>query len=143
MEKLYCILTSILVTSFSFSQSIITGRTKDNKGRPVPGVSITIKDSYDGGTSDSTGKYKFRTSEQGDKIIIATSMGYRSSEQKIILNGTSVNLDFNLKEEPNELKAVVITAGSFEASDSKRTTVLNPIDIVTTDRKSTRLNSSH
>lgn len=132
MEKLYCILTSILVTSFSFSQSVITGRTKDNKGRPVPGVSITIKDSYDGGTSDSTGKYKFRTSEQGDKIIIATSMGYRSSEQKIILNGTSANLDFNLKEEPNELKAVVITAGSFEASDSKRTTVLNPIDIVTT-----------
>ena len=30
------------------------------------------------------------------------------------------------------LKAVVITAGTFEASDTKRTTVLNPIDIVTT-----------
>jgi hypothetical protein len=41
-------------------------------------------------------------------------------------------LNIDLKEEPNELKAVVITAGTFEASDTKRTTVLNPIDIVTT-----------
>src|SRR4030095_3912269 len=37
------------------------------------------------------------------------------------------------KEEPNELTAVTITAGTFEASDRKRAAaVLDPIDIVTT-----------
>jgi hypothetical protein len=37
-----------------------------------------------------------------------------------------------LKEIPNELTAVVITAGSFEASSEKKITVLKPLDIVTT-----------
>ncbi len=43
-----------------------------------------------------------------------------------------MQFDIILKEEPNELKAVVVSAGTFEASDTKRATVLNPIDIVTT-----------
>ena len=43
-----------------------------------------------------------------------------------------MQLDITLKELVTELKAVVISAGTFEASDQKKTTVLNPIDIVTT-----------
>ena len=37
-----------------------------------------------------------------------------------------------LKEEISELKAVVISAGTFEASDRKKGLCLDPIDIVTT-----------
>ena len=41
--------------------------------------------------------------------------------------------NIQLKEEISELTAVVISAGSFEASDRKRATaVLDPLDIVTT-----------
>jgi len=43
-----------------------------------------------------------------------------------------ITLDITLKEEVSELKAVVISAGTFEASDKKKGTVLTPIDIVTT-----------
>jgi hypothetical protein len=114
------------------AQVIISGRIKDNKGRPVPGASISIKDSYDGGTADSTGRFTFKTSESGDRLVVASSVGYYPFEQKLVLNNSPVTLNIDLKEEPNELKAVVITAGTFEASDTKRTTVLNPIDIVTT-----------
>jgi hypothetical protein len=41
-------------------------------------------------------------------------------------------LDIIMKEEPNELKAVTITAGSFAAGDSKRGAVLSSLDIATT-----------
>ena len=42
-------------------------------------------------------------------------------------------VDIVMKEEVTELSAVVISAGTFEASDRKRAVaVLNPIDIVTT-----------
>lgn len=98
----------------------------------MPGVSVTVKDSYDGGTSDSTGKFSFKTTEKGDVIITATSVGYFAIEQKITLVPGTMESNFTLKEEPNELKAVVITAGSFEASDSKRATALTSLDIVTT-----------
>ena len=113
-------------------QFIISGKVRDNKGRPVAGASVSIKESYDGATSDSLGSYMFKTTDTGEKILAASSIGYKITEQKVILTGSPIQADIILKEEPNELKAVVITAGAFEASDSKRTTVLSPIDIVTT-----------
>src|SRR5690606_3493480 len=49
------------------------------------------------------------------------------------LEGNPIELDIQLKEEITELTAVMVTAGTFEASDRKRSSaVLDPIDIVTT-----------
>ncbi|WP_205508688.1 TonB-dependent receptor [Longitalea arenae] len=129
-------LLPLLVLLLSFlaasAQTTISGKVKDQKGRPVQGASITIKDTYDGATTDSLGVYRFNTSERGAQTLLATSIGFKLQEQKITISGTAIQLDIVLKQEPNELTAVTITAGSFEASDTKRTTVLNPIDIVTT-----------
>lgn len=124
----------ILLLSFlaGSGQTVISGKVKDGKGHPVQGASITIKDTYDGATTDSLGAYHFKTTEKGEQTLFTTSIGYKLQEQKITISGTALHIDVLLKQEPNELTAVTITAGSFEASDTKRTTVLNPIDIVTT-----------
>ena len=67
-------------------------------------------------------------------LLTATSIGYRPFEQTIKLEGKGIlTIDIVLKEEITELTAVVISAGTFEASDRKRAAaVLTPIDIVTT-----------
>jgi len=115
------------------AQVTIKGVIKDNKAKPVAGVSISIKDSYDGGTTDSTGKYSFRTTEKGEQLLVISSIGYKTIEQKVQLVGGVQTIDFTVKEEISELTAVVLSAGSFEASDRKRAAaVLDPIDIVTT-----------
>lgn len=132
MLPLLPLLLLILSGLAAMSQTTVSGKVKDTKGRPVPGASITIKDSYDGAVTDSTGVYRFRTTEKGDHTVLVTSIGFRLYEQKLTIAGSAINLDVVLKQEPNELTAVTITAGTFEASDTKRTTVLNPIDIVTT-----------
>lgn len=115
------------------AQTLITGRVSD-KRNPLPGVSITLKDTYDGATTDSSGNYSFTTDEKGEFLLTATSVGYHPVERKIKLEGNgTLTIDLILKEEVTELSAVVISAGSFEASDRKRAAaVLNPIDIVTT-----------
>ena len=75
----------------------------------------------------------FKTSEKGEHTLIVSSIGYKPLEQKITIEKTNQHLDFLLKEEITEMNAVVVTAGSFEASDKKRAgVVLNSIDIVTT-----------
>jgi hypothetical protein len=43
-----------------------------------------------------------------------------------------MQVDFVLPEKTNEMNVVVISAGTIEASDEKRTTLLKPLDIVTT-----------
>src|SRR6187431_3025031 len=115
------------------AQTTIAGKVTDKKN-PLIGVSITLKDTYDGATSDSSGKYSFKTSEKGEFILTATSVGYKPFEQTIKLEGKGImNIDIVLKEEVTELSVVVISAGTFEASDRKRAgVVLSPIDIVTT-----------
>ncbi|MEO6454134.1 MAG: carboxypeptidase-like regulatory domain-containing protein [Ginsengibacter sp.] len=127
-----CTLILILFSAHCLGQTKITGRITDNRNKPISGISITIKDSYDGATSDSLGNYSFTTEEKNANILGASGTGFRSFEQPVNLNGGLLTINISLKELVTELKAVVITAGAFEASDQKRTTVLNPIDIVTT-----------
>jgi vitamin B12 transporter len=130
--KSFLLLLSLLAFVELHSQTVVSGKVRDQKGRPLAGVSISIKDAYDGGTSDSVGNFSFRSQERGERIIQLSSIGYITVEKSVTLSGEPLKIDFSMKEEPSELKAVVITAGTFEASDSKRTTVLNSIDIVTT-----------
>ncbi|MBN8674375.1 MAG: TonB-dependent receptor, partial [Chitinophagales bacterium] len=122
-----------LLSVLAYGQTTVKGVVKDNKGKVMPGISITLKDTYDGATTDSAGRYSFKTTEKGEQLIVASSIGYKSFEQKIMLDGTTQTIDISLKEEITELRAVVLTAGTFEASDRKRAAVvLDPIDIVTT-----------
>ena len=114
------------------AQVRISGKITDTKNKPLRGISIAIRNSYDGGTTDSTGNYSFTTTEKGEQFLDVSATGYKPSEQKIIIASEPITASISIKELVTELNAVVITAGSFEASDSKRTTVLNPIDIVTT-----------
>ncbi len=128
---LFLLMTGLFQTLSA--QVTVKGMVKDNKGNPVAGASISIKDSYDGGTTDSSGKYSFKTFEKGAHLLQITSIGYKAFEQTIKLESVILTIDVTLKEEINELTAVVISAGTFEASDRKRTSaVLTPIDIVTT-----------
>src|SRR6266496_953594 len=116
----------------AYSQVTIHGKVKDNKGKPVPGASVSIKDSYDGAVVDSFGNYKFATTEKGDQTLIISNIGYKPFEQKITIGTTSIELDATIKEELSELRAVTVIAGSFAAGDTKRAaTVLNSIDVAT------------
>jgi hypothetical protein len=136
MKKLKVGLLLLMMTGLFQSlsaQITVKGVVKDNKGNPVAGASISIKDSYDGGTTDSSGKYSFKTSEKGDHLLQISSIGFKPFEQTIKLESSILTIDATLKQEISELTAVVISAGTFEASDRKRAgIVLNPIDIVTT-----------
>lgn len=132
MRKWGLLLLVLTLVQYSFAQVKISGRVKDNRGRPLAAVSISLKDSYDGTISDSLGNYHFTTTEKGDQTLVATNVGYRPIEQKITIGTQPVVLDISLKEELSELKAVTVIAGSFAAGDTKRAaTVLNSLDVAT------------
>lgn len=109
----------MLITLSGFNQVRITGKVTDTKNVAIPGASITVKDSYDGATTDSTGKFSFRTAEKGEQTIVVSSIGYNNSELKITIGTETININFSLKEKLDELKAVMVTAGTFEAGDKK------------------------
>ncbi len=115
-----------------FTQTRISGTVIDTNNKPLPGANIFIKDSYDGISSDMDGTFNFTTEEEGDALLIVSFIGYKKVELPVKLDGDKVELKIVLESEAKELGAVVISAGSFEASDENKAVILRPLDIVTT-----------
>src|SRR5450432_4480055 len=86
----------ILWCSGIFAQTLISGKVKDGKGHPVPGASITVKNSFDGATSDSSGNFHFGSSDTGLQTITVSSVGYHSVEVSLKMAGKSIELDLQL-----------------------------------------------
>jgi len=128
------ILTTILllIASFIYAQTTIKGNVKDNHNKPLAGASVTLKDTYDGATVDSTGNFSFTTTEKGAQVIEITMMGFKTFSQSVALGNGSINIQASLKEQLDELKAVTVTAGTFAAGDKQRGTVLSSLDVATT-----------
>ncbi|WP_345991143.1 TonB-dependent receptor [Chryseobacterium sp. Chry.R1] len=125
-------LITLLSFCVSYAQVKITGRvTFRNKG--IGEINVTLKGTYDGATTDSNGKFSFETSEKGNHTLSFTHPKYNDIEKQIVIENQDISLDAELKEQINEIDAVVISAGAIEASDRKRATaLLTPIDIYTT-----------
>ncbi|WP_353050483.1 TonB-dependent receptor [Chryseobacterium sp. ISL-6] len=125
-------LIAFLSFFLSYTQVKITGKvTFRNKG--VSDINVTLKGTYDGATTDAKGNFSFETTEKGDHILTFTHPKYNDVEKPIVIGNQDIAVDAELKEQINEIDAVVISAGSIEASDKKRATaLLTPIDIYTT-----------
>jgi len=121
-----------LLTVHLTAQTTIEGRVNDNRMRPLIGVSVAVKNGYDGSITDSLGKYNFKTPDQGTDTLVFSLTGYESIERVVQLSGAKLTLNITLKEAFNELSAVTITAGSFSAGDNKKGVVLSSLDILTT-----------
>jgi vitamin B12 transporter len=133
MAHLLLILLLLLTGLVTQAQTLVTGVVTDSRRQPVPGASVAIKDSYDGATADSAGRFRFSTTEMGNVIIAVSCVGYLPAEVQVLISGQTLQLQLQLKQEVTEMSAVVISAGAFEASDRKRAAaVLSSIDIVTT-----------
>ncbi len=131
-KSLFTITCLLLICINTTAQTKIYGKAYTSKGKPLQGVNVAIKNSYDGATSDSSGAFQFETSDTGKVTLSGTMTAFIDYEQIIDLKNIPIKIEFVLFPSVNELATVQISAGSIEASDEKRTTVLKPLDIVTT-----------
>lgn len=112
------------------AQTQISGVVTDQKDQIIAGANVFIKGTFDGGTTDSTGKFLFNTFSSDTLILIASYIGYEKYT-KVLTQGTQ-DLICRLNEKVNALNAVSITAGTIAVSDKARSVVMKPLDIVTT-----------
>ena len=100
------LLTMLLLTSLGlFAQTKISGTVRDNKGKAVAGASIAIRDSYDGATTDSAGRFSFTTTEKGKMVLTVSAIGYKATEEGVVLDGTARTFSLVIREEVNETLA--------------------------------------
>ena len=113
------------------AQSRISGSVRSKQG-PVPGASISIKGTVNGATADSSGAFNFITEAKGDQVLVVTCVGFKDLEKPIHITDSLLKFDLVLQQDEKLLDPVVITAGSFIASDKAKGASLSPVDVVTT-----------
>lgn len=131
MQKFLLLIIVFVFTTAGFAQTKISGTVTDKKGEPIVGANIYLKDTYSGTTSDIDGRFTFSASVDESSILVVSFIGYKIHEQIISAIPTN-DLKIVLKESSNNLNAVTITAGSFDASDETKSVTMRPVDILTT-----------
>lgn len=121
----------LLITAFSFSQTVISGKVTDDKGLPIEGANVYLEGSYDGSSTNAFGLFSFTTSETGIKTFVVSILSFETFKMSAEVK-TMTGLQIKLREDVNALDAVVLSAGTYEAGDNSKVSVLKPFDVVTT-----------
>ncbi len=122
----------ILLTLGASAQQTITGNITDRKGKPVSFANVYLEGSYDGCTTDTTGRFSMTSTLTGKQVVIASFIGFEKQMLEVDLDTLKWPLVIILHEEISELNEVVITAGIFSASDEKKSATLSSYDIAST-----------
>ncbi|WP_234734582.1 SusC/RagA family TonB-linked outer membrane protein [Tellurirhabdus bombi] len=91
-------------TSVSLADELIKGRVIDEKGDGLPGVSIVIKGTQRGATTDANGQYQINAPE-GPTVLIFSFVGYLPQE---IAPGKQTTINVTLKADTKALEEVVV-----------------------------------
>ncbi len=115
----------------SNAQTLLQGRVTDTRGEALPGANVFLPGTYDGTTTDGTGRFSFTTTATGERNLLVLFLGCDTFRQTLNLDSKNMpELTIRLAESRGELQEVVVTAGNFEAgSDRKRATILSSLDI--------------
>jgi len=122
-KRAFLILT-LFCTTFSLTaqaQTTVRGKITDETGKPLPAVSITVKGSTRGTTSDENGTFSISASP-GD-IIVVSSVGYLNKE---ITVGNENALNISLASTNSQLTDVIVIGYGTQ----KRTAVTGAITSV-------------
>ncbi|MCH4553105.1 SusC/RagA family TonB-linked outer membrane protein [Aestuariibaculum sp. L182] len=91
-------------------QQFVSGRVLDVNGDPIYGVSVVIKGTKQGVSSDFDGNYAISVSSP-ENVLIFQALGFKMKE---VLVGRSKRIDVTLEEDIEELDAVeIISTGIF------------------------------
>jgi outer membrane cobalamin receptor len=120
-----------LLSFGALAQTEISGLVTQKNGTPIAGANVYLEGTYDGSSTDEHGNFSFTTEETGLQTLVVSYVTY---EPFMMLADIAQlqNVTIQLREDVNSLDTVVISAGTFEAGDNSKISVLKPLDVVTT-----------
>jgi hypothetical protein len=105
MKNAYMFL--LLVLSF-YSNAQIKGTITDEKGKPLPFVSVFEENTYNGTTSNEQGDYQLNIKSVGKNKIVFQLLGFKTQKIAIPTEKSTFTLDVKMLEESYSLNEVII-----------------------------------
>jgi TonB-linked SusC/RagA family outer membrane protein len=125
-QKFYTYLTVVLFmmlnVSFAFAQEAQVGGTvSDETGAPLPGVTVLLKGTTKGTTTDLDGKYSITSASDG--VLVFSFIGYDPIEVTV---GNQSQIDVSLNPDLSDLDEVVVV-GYGTAKKSQLTGAISSV----------------
>ena len=129
------IITILLATSILTAQAQqktdanIVGHVLSKKTQEhLPFVSISMKGTTTGVTTDATGHYRINNLPVGTFTFVASFVGYESQEIEVnLVKGKTIEVDFELDDKPFMLDQVVVSASRYEVNRKEASSIVNVI----------------
>ncbi|RBN48963.1 DUF5686 and carboxypeptidase regulatory-like domain-containing protein [Flavobacterium psychrolimnae] len=106
MKKHYLLL--LFLVSF-VSNAQIKGTVSDEKGNPLPFVTIFQEDTYNGTTSNEQGNYEFNLNKKGKQSVVFQFLGFKTQKVAIQTDKLPYVLNIKMIEESFSLNEVIIS----------------------------------
>lgn len=103
----------------------ITGKVTDELGAGLPGVSVVVKGTQRGTTTNAEGRYTLNVPEN-DVVLVFSFVGYQSQEVAV---GTQTQINIGLKIDTKSLGEVVVVGYGTQ----KKANLTGAVDMVTGD----------
>lgn len=108
----YCTILFLSYTGVLYAQiGNISGSIKTSDGKPAQLVSVTLKGTARGTSTDKSGAYEIKNMEAGRYTLTASLVGLEKQEQSVEVKADeTVTVNFVLKENSAQLHEVIISA---------------------------------
>ena len=103
----------LFIPIITFAQTQISGTVKDNEGNPMINVSVVVKGSLKGVTTDASGN--FSISARPNDVIVFSYTGYETKEVRL---GNQSVLNISLDAKANSLSEVVVVGYGKEKREN-------------------------
>ncbi len=94
----------------------VTGKVSGNDGQGIPGVSVLLKGTQTGVSTDANGGFAINL-KSGKDVLLISAIGYKSTEVKV---GAQSNVVVKLEEDVSALDEVIVTG--YSSSNKKEST---------------------
>ena len=103
-------------------------------GEHLPYVTLGLKGTTIGITTDATGHYFFRNLPAGKFTLQVSMVGYKTITQEVeIIEDTTQEINFELETESYSLDAVVVSANRNETTRRSAPSLVSVVDMKTLD----------
>ena len=119
MRKYLITIALLLITVLQVSaQKTVTGLVTDNKGEPLLGVTVSVKNGKQNAVTDINGKYSIRLDDEG-AILVFRYLGMEPY-QAVVKGQTTVNVKLN--EQTTQLAETVVVSTGYQRLSRERST---------------------
>ncbi|MFZ1789114.1 MAG: TonB-dependent receptor [Saprospiraceae bacterium] len=112
MKKIFTPILLTFLSSILWAQAgIIKGLVTTADGKPAEFVAISLKGTSQGAIADVNGQYEITNIKAGDYVLQTHFVGLKTQSEKVtVTDNQTLNIDFELEVDANELQEVLVTA---------------------------------